>query len=167
MHMSYYMIVLFAEQPVNIYSQTNLNLETTTSLIPNGAIVNDVEAIRFSENKEDVKRQTTGPPGAITLTCEVLPGYENPYWEVTDNSRFVNPIQDQIITNANGSEIALVTVMSSSNTSILTIFISQQLSFPDDLNGTYTCRASNSDAYSSVILTNSESYPLTYSYTLS
>ena len=156
MHISYYTNVLFAEQPVNIYSQTNLNLETTTSLIPNGAIVNDVEAIRFSENKEDVKRQTTGPPGAITLTCEVLPGYENPYWEVTDNSRFVNPIQDQIIANANGSEIALVTVMSSSNTSILTIFISQRLRFPDDLNGTYTCRASNSDAYSSVILTNSE-----------
>ena len=132
--------------------------------------MNDVEAIRVLGPSELVepeggfaKRQVIfgpfGPLGAVVLTCEVLPGYENPYWEVTDNSRFVNPIQNQTITNATGNEIATVNVNSSSSTSILTILIPPELQFPDDLNGTYTCRASNSDAYSSVILTNSELYP--------
>ena len=137
--------------------------------------MNDVGAIRVLGPFEPVNVETEGvvakrqvifgpqgPLGAIVLTCEVLPGYENPYWEVRDNSRFVNPIQNQIITNATGSEIATVNVNSSSSTSVLTIFIPLELEFPDDLNGTYTCRASNSDAYSSVILTNSESYSHTY-----
>ena len=136
--------------------------------------MNDVQAIRilFPIDSEGglAKRQAIigpfGPLGAIVLACEVLPGYENPYWEVIDNNRFVNPIQNQTITNATGSEIATVNVNSSSSISILTILIPPEVEFPDDLNGTYTCRASNSDAYSSVILTNSESYPLTYSYTL-
>ena len=127
--------------------------------------MNNVQAIRipslidFEEGL--AKRQAIfgplGPIGAIVLACEVLPGYENPYWEVIDNSRFVNPIQNQTITNATGSEIATVNVNSSSSISILTILIPHEVEFPDDLNGTYTCRASNSDAYSSVILTNSES----------
>ena len=127
--------------------------------------MNDVQAIRilFPPDFEEglAKRQAIigplGPFGAIVLACEVLPGYKNPYWEVIDNSRFVNPIQNQTITNATGSEIATVNVNSSSSISILTILIPPEVEFPDDLNGTYTCRASNSDAYSSVILTNSES----------
>ena len=135
--------------------------------------MNNVEAIQILNSSDPQPVETEGGPtkreaifeplGAIVLTCEVLPGYENPYWEVRDNSRFVNPIQNQVITNATGNEIATVNVNSSSSTSILTIIlIPPELEFPDDLIGTYTCRASNSDAYSSVILTNSELYPHTY-----
>ena len=153
-------VYLFVEQPVNIFSLTNLTLEISTSLIPNKAVVNDVEVIRILNSSE--RQVMFGPLGAIVLTCEVLPGYENPYWEVRDNSRFVNLIQNQTITNVTGNEIATVNVNSSSSTSVLTILIPPELEFPDDLIGTYTCRASNSDAYSSVILTNSESHSHVY-----
>lgn len=126
--------------------------------------MNDVDAIRIPlfDQGEARKRRITngllGSPGTIVLICEVLPGYENPFWEVQDNSRFLNPVQNQTITNATGSDIATINVISSSNATILTILIPYEVDFPDELNGTYTCKDSNSKISSSLILTNSESY---------
>ena len=94
--------------------------------------------------------------GSLVMICEVLPGYENPYWEINDNNRIVNPVDNQTITNDTGSEIASLTVISSPSTVILIIGIPPSEGFPDELNGTFTCKAPDSNISSSVILTNSE-----------
>ena len=146
--------------------------------------MNDIDSLRFSipnEQEEDVsfsneqeediaigKRLTQviiepiGPfepfisLGSLVLICEVLPGYENPYWEISNNNRIVNPVDNQTITNATGDEIASVIILSSPSAVTLIINVPPSEEFPDELNGTYACRVPNSNISSSVILTNSE-----------
>ena len=134
--------------------------------------MNNIDSLRFlvpNDQQEDIgiaKRQVIfGPlgslvsPGSLVIICEVLPGYENPYWEISNsNRRIVNPVDNQTITNTTGSEIASLIILSSPSAVILIINIppSEEFEFPDELNGTYTCRAPNRNISSSVILTNSE-----------
>lgn len=141
--------------------------------------MNDIDSLRFSipneqedffiPNEQDfliAKRQVRIEPigpfgpfvsfGSLVLICEVLPGYENPYWEISNNNRIVNPIDNQTITNDTGNEIASVIILSSPSAVTLIINVPPSEEFPDELNGTYTCKAPNSNISSSVILTNSE-----------
>ena len=172
----YLAVHYFAEQPINIFSGINMNM------IPNGNIVNNINSLRLllpSEGDGEVdfrlgepiiiptqdvaKRQVIFGPlgplvplGALAMICEVLPGYENPFWEISNNNRIMNPVGNQTVTNASGSEIASIIVISSSSTAMLVVNISPTEEFPDELNGTYTCKAPNSNISSSVTLTNSE-----------
>ena len=138
--------------------------------------MNDIDSLRFSfPNEQDenffipdtqpedfdiAKRQVIFGPfgplvslGSLVLICEVLPGYENPYWEISNNNRIANPIGNQTITNAS------IFVLSSPTATTLIINVPPSEEFPDELNGTYTCKVPNSNISSSVILTNCE-----YSY---
>ena len=146
------------------------------NLIPNGNIVNNFESFRVSFPSEDGtdippernvdglgKRQAVFGPlgpfvplGALVIVCEALPGYENPFWEISDNNIIVNPVDNQTITNATGNQIATLTVLSTSSAVTLIINIPPNEEFPDELAGTYTCKVPDSDRSSSAILTNSE-----------
>lgn len=134
------------------------------NLIPNGAIVNDIGSLRlsllpFDDVIQEQKRQNiigpNGPLGAIVMICEVVPGYENPFWEI-NNNRIFNPVSNQTVVNATGNQIATINVTSSSISVTLTIHIPFDVEFPDELNGTYTCKASNGTISTSVLLTNSK-----------
>jgi len=154
-----------AEQPINIFSGI------TSALIPNGNIVNNFDSLRVSFPTEDgpdispelildgpSKRQTVFGPllGALIIICETLPGYENPFWEISDNNRIVNPVDNQTITNSTGNQIATLAVLSTSHAAGLIINIPPNEEFPDELAGTYTCKVPDSDRSTSAILTKSE-----------
>ena len=128
--------------------------------------MNDIAALRInpiiSDNNEDgplvAKRQIIiGGTQLLLMVCKTVPGYENPFWEVNDNNRIDNPIRNQTVSNVNGSEISTLTVISPSELTVtLTFDIQRSLTFPDELNGTYTCRVPNGTTSSSVVLTNSK-----------
>ena len=95
----------------------------------------------------------------LVMTCKTVPGYENPFWEVNYyNSSIVSLTRNQTLSNTNGSEIGTLTVTSSELTATVTIDTIQSVIFPDEFNGTYTCRVPNGNISSSVVLTNSKLY---------
>ena len=115
----------------------------------------------------------------LVLICQTVPGYENPFWEVSNNNVIVNPVTNQTITNATtNSEIATFTVTSSRHEVTLrinlpppSIFQNERIIetppsiFPNELTGIYTCRSTNSTLSSSVTLTNGELYIAYYYHT--
>jgi len=92
----------------------------------------------------------------ITLFCGSVPGYEDPFWTVTNNGIIQNPITNQMINISNGSDVATVLVLSRQSRYLTVLGISSNSAFPDELDGTYTCQTPNNSFTTSVVLTNSE-----------
>jgi len=88
----------------------------------------------------------------IRINCLSVPGYEDPIWIVNT----VNEIQrNRTVQNSSGSEVARVYVITLSTYSTV-LEINIPSSFPDELNGVYTCQSPDNRFSTSVILTNSE-----------
>jgi len=92
----------------------------------------------------------------ITLICATVPGYEDPFWTVTNNGIIQNPISNQTITVRNGSDVAALFVSSTESRYLAVLTISINSAFSDELNGTYNCQTPNNSFSTSVVLTNSE-----------
>jgi len=93
----------------------------------------------------------------ITLICASVPGYEDPFWTVTNNGIIQNPITNQVINISNGSDVATVFVFPPQSRYLTVLGISSNSAFPrDELNGTYTCQTPNNSFTTSVVLSNSK-----------
>ena len=154
---------IYAER-INIFFGSIMNM------IPNGTIVNNFaprQLIPFENLPEEDRRSLPLEEfderqliiGSPVMICQTVPGYENPFWEVSDNNRIDNPVNNQTITNGTNGEIATFTVIPlSRHVVVLTIDLLETLNFPNELTGTYACRTPDSSVSSSVTLTNSELY---------
>ena len=121
--------------------------------MPDGAIVNDIFGLQYSDTSGSGAPLTTSP---IRLNCFSVPGYEDPVWMTTNINGIQNPISNQTIQSSNGNELAILYVISESQyTTILEINTLFSL-FPEELNGIYTCQSLDNSFNTSLMLTNSE-----------
>ncbi|XP_065913056.1 uncharacterized protein [Dysidea avara] len=166
-------LLIVVEEPITIFSSSGIPL-------PNGVIINDIGAVQseipvtpdigdegpiIEDEGMNVgdEGSTEGIFTRISLVCATVPGYEDPFWTVTNNGIIQNPISNQTINISNASDIASLFV-SPPQSRYLTLFeiVSNSL-FPDELNGTYTCQTPNNSFTASVVLTNANPYLLAIS----
>jgi len=124
--------------------------------VPDGAVVNDIVGLQFSD-----PLQGSGEPlttTSITLNCLSVPGYEDPLWMVTNIDGIQNPVSNQTVQSSNGSEIAQLYVIPVSQYTTVLVIDTLSSSFPDVLNGVYSCQSPDDRFGTSLVLTNSKFY---------
>jgi len=122
--------------------------------VPDGAVVNDIAGLQFSDPIQGSGELLTTT--SVVLNCFSVPGYEDPFWMVTNSDGIRNPISNQTVQNSTDIGVVQLYVVSVTQYTTVLVIDTPSLSFPDVLNGVYSCQSPENSFSTSLILTNSE-----------